>query len=441
MPYCEVDRYQNGDEWDGVRLFYRRFGRGATKVLLVIGLAGTHDSWGPQIKGLTGSLEPAADDEESGDAAAAEGDDGDGIEVCCFDNRGVGRSSVLPHKSYYSTVIMARDALALMDHLGWKKAHVFGHSMGAMISCKLAAVAPHRICSLALLNVTGGGFQCFPKLDGQMLSLAFRFLRARTPEERALVDLETHYTKEYLDEKVGSCTRRTILYQLAGAARSKPLAREYVKGISSTGMQSNCGFEGQVNACWTHNMTTKELDTIRSAGFLVSVIHGRSDIIAQLCHARRLAERLIPVARMVELHGAHLVSHERPEEVNNALMELIKATKSMMKPEEWSSQPENSSETGALISARPVSVTIRTDDGGNAAIAVYNLLAKLQLSFLYVIGVILMGFEHMRNIVKVMKPKQNSCKLLSEPSRRPGIFMSPQYCGDDGFRIASPKTS
>jgi hypothetical protein len=51
--------------------------------------------------------------------------------------------------------------------------------------------------------------------------------------------------------------------------------QEYVKGISSTGMQSNCGFEGQVNACWTHKMTTKELDTIRSAGFLVSVIHGR----------------------------------------------------------------------------------------------------------------------------------------------------------------------
>jgi hypothetical protein len=66
---------------------------------------------------------------------------------------------------------------------------------GAMISCKLAAIAPHRLCSLALLNVTGGGFQCFPKVDGQMLSLAFRFLRAKTPEERALVDLETHYTK------------------------------------------------------------------------------------------------------------------------------------------------------------------------------------------------------------------------------------------------------
>jgi hypothetical protein len=51
--------------------------------------------------------------------------------------------------------------------------------------------------------------------------------------------------------------------------------QEYVKGISSTGMQSNCGFEGQVNACWTHKMSTKELDTIHSAGFLISVIHGR----------------------------------------------------------------------------------------------------------------------------------------------------------------------
>lgn len=33
------------------------------------------------------------------------------------------------------------------------------------------------------------------QLDRQMLSLVYRFLRAKTPEQRALVDLETHYTK------------------------------------------------------------------------------------------------------------------------------------------------------------------------------------------------------------------------------------------------------
>lgn len=38
-------------------------------------------------------------------------------------------------------------------------------------------------------------------------------------------------------------------------------------------------------------------------------------MIAQIYYARRLAQRLYPVAKMVDLHGGHLVSHERTEEV------------------------------------------------------------------------------------------------------------------------------
>ncbi|XP_065049368.1 uncharacterized protein LOC135679485 [Musa acuminata AAA Group] len=367
MPYCDLSN-------NGIRIFYRRCGHGSTKVLLIIGLAGTHDSWGPQIKGLTGAVEPNVEEAPPTETVGGESNtlgeevrEGDGIEVCCFDNRGVGRSSVPTEKSDYTTTIMAEDALALLDHLGWKKAHVFGHSMGAMIACKLAAMAPDRICSLALLSVTGGGFECFPKIDLQMLSLAFRFLRAKTPEQRAMVDLETHYTKEYLDECVGSRTRRDILYQ------------DYVKAISSSGMQSNYGFEGQLNACWMHNMTSKELETIRSSGVLVSIIHGRDDIIAQLDHARRLAKKLQPVARMVELHGAHLVSHERPEEVNVALMELIKASKSKLEPEEWSQLAE--SESGCLVLKMHPPLNNRNKDEANSLI-MYKLLGKLQLRFL-----------------------------------------------------------
>lgn len=41
----------------------------------------------------------------------------------------------------------------------------------------------------------------------------------------------------------------------------------------------------------------------------------RHDIIAPIYYARRLAEKLQPVARMVDLHGGHLVSHERTKEV------------------------------------------------------------------------------------------------------------------------------
>ncbi|GAB2227607.1 hypothetical protein Droror1_Dr00009433 [Drosera rotundifolia] len=203
MPFCTVAGAGDPE----IKLYYGTYGHGPIKVLLIIGLAGTHDSWGPQIKGLTGTL--LANDGELGDVDVHLGGEGDaGIEVCAFDNRGMGRSSVPKKRSEYTTKIMAKDAIALLDHLGWKKAHVFGHSMGefmkimisfqllvmsilmslpltilvarlnllvngngvfvgtgGMIAGKLAALVPDRVLSLALLNVTGGGFECFPKVS------------------------------------------------------------------------------------------------------------------------------------------------------------------------------------------------------------------------------------------------------------------------------------
>ncbi|KAK8955734.1 hypothetical protein KSP40_PGU015793 [Platanthera guangdongensis] len=214
MPFCNVSTEKSPEHNGGTRtrIFYSRFGQGDTKVLLIIGLAATHEAWGPQIKGLTAASKPNDEDEPA--LAGGSCDGSDGIEICCFDNRGIGRSSIPSKRSEYSTDIMARDALALLDHLGWKKAHVFGHSMGGMIACKLAAMAPERLLSLALLNATGGGFECLPKFDRQFISLALRFLRAKTPQDRAAVDLETHYTQEYLDECFGSSTRRHHLYQV-----------------------------------------------------------------------------------------------------------------------------------------------------------------------------------------------------------------------------------
>uniref|UniRef100_A0A6N2LKL1 AB hydrolase-1 domain-containing protein n=1 Tax=Salix viminalis TaxID=40686 RepID=A0A6N2LKL1_SALVM len=407
MPFCEVAKHQgslydgvdasanNSSNNNGIKIFYRTYGHGTTKVLLVIGLAGTHGSWGPQIKGLTGEERSNDDDEKDGMTGVAQSGDngedvygGNGVQVCAFDNRGMGRSSVPTKNSEYSTKIMAKDAIALMDHLGWKKAHVFGHSMGAMIACKLAAMVPDRVLSLALLNVTGGGFECLPKLDRRTISVAIRFLKAKTPEQRAAVDLDTHYTKEYLDEYVGPSTRRAILYQ------------EYVKSISSTGMQSSYGFDGQVNACWTHKMTRTEIELIRSAGFLVSVMHGRHDIIAPIYYARRLAEKLLPVARMVDLHGGHLVSHERTKEVNQALHELINASETKMSPQDWSNFPKKSSrwsEKGLVLGKTSV-------DGKNNIFSMVCTVEKLHLSMSYVFGLFMFMFEYTRRGIRSLQP-------------------------------------
>ncbi|KAK9144032.1 hypothetical protein Syun_013432 [Stephania yunnanensis] len=386
MPFCEVSKYQNqttttnnnnnNNNNNGIQIFYRTYGHGSTKVLLIIGLAGTHDSWAPQIKGLTG-----ADTPNDVDSSLSNSNDEIGVEVCAFDNRGMGRSSMPTKTSEYTTAIMAKDAIALMDHLGWRKAHVFGHSMGAMIACKLAAMVPDRILSLALLNVTGGGFECFPKLDRKTISIAIRFLKARTPEDRAAVDLDTHYTKEYLDEVVGSHTRRTILYQ---EILISP-AVQYVKAISSTGMQSNHGFEGQVNACWTHKMTAKEIEVIRSSGFLISVIHGRYDIIAQIYYARKLAEKLQPYARMVDLHGGHLVSHERPQEVNQALLDLMKASEMKLNPYEWSNLSKK--ETGSRKLGLN-NLSERNTEAGNCSSFLFDILSKFHNGLLYIFALL-----------------------------------------------------
>lgn len=320
MPFCVVRNFAVDDDQDGVQpstveIFYQLYGNGDIKVLLIPGVAANHAAWGPQLEDLCGTNVPNREDtvgsgygEEEGEAGVS----GNGIQACAFDNRGVGRSSMPEHKNHYSTSIMARDALALMDHLGWERANIVGHSMGGMIACKLASIAPERVISLAMLSTTGGGYQCLPKVDRTMIKLAYRFMRAKTPEERAHVDLDTHYTQDYLDTLVGEEYRRAILY------------KEYVKNLSSSGMQPKHGLDGQFHACWTHGVTSRELDTIRLARVRVVVIHGRGDIVAQVRHARRIAEKLQPVSRMVELPGGHMITHQHTKEVNEVLLAAIK---------------------------------------------------------------------------------------------------------------------
>ncbi|XP_022844501.1 uncharacterized protein LOC111367712 [Olea europaea var. sylvestris] len=380
MPFCNVSSYQNGDgdelNINGTNIFYRTYGQGPVKVLLIIGLAGTHDSWGPQIKGLAGTVIPNNDESTASDRSN-ESDEGDGVEVCAFDNRGMGRSSVPTKKSEYTTIIMAKDAIALMDHLGWKKAHVFGHSMGAMITCKLGAMVPDRVLSLALLNVTGGGYECIPKLDRHTLSIAIRFSRAKSPEQRATVDLDTHYS------------------QGNSKHNFRRLCIQYVKSISSTGMQSKHVFDGQINACWTHKMSRTELESIRASGFPISVIHGRYDVIAQLCHAKKLAEKLHPSARMVELHGGHLVSHERTKEVNAALLELINASKSKINLNEWTNLQKKSK----VFKATRISFC----KTGNLSFMV-DTVEKLRVFLLYFFGRFVLAFERARRAMRSLKP-------------------------------------
>ncbi|KAI6693351.1 hypothetical protein NL676_021061 [Syzygium grande] len=113
----------------------------------------------------TASAYAVASEAPIGDFGGASAGGGDGgVKVCTFNNHGAGRSSVPADKSECTTKIMAKDVIAILDHLGWERAHVIGHSMRPMIAWKLAAMVPNRVLCLGLLNVTGGGYECFPKI-------------------------------------------------------------------------------------------------------------------------------------------------------------------------------------------------------------------------------------------------------------------------------------
>lgn len=72
------------------------------------------------------------------------------FQVVSFDNRGVGQSS-MPDQPY-SVEMMAADTLALLDALKIERAHIIGHSLGAMIAFELGYSHPERVGGVVMMS-------------------------------------------------------------------------------------------------------------------------------------------------------------------------------------------------------------------------------------------------------------------------------------------------
>src|SRR2546422_9339905 len=121
----QTGRVASGD----VSIFFRQLGnRALTPILIVHGLS--YFSW---------------DWLEVGQVLAAE------REVVAMDMRGFGDSDWSPQKDY-SVPTMAQDIVNVLDHLGWKRALLAGHSMGGRSTTYVAARHPERVAGLALID-------------------------------------------------------------------------------------------------------------------------------------------------------------------------------------------------------------------------------------------------------------------------------------------------
>ncbi len=112
-------------------IHYRRLGNpGKTPILIVHGLQYFSWDWLPVAQAL-----------------------GAQREVLCMDMRGFGDSDWSPRKDY-SVPSMAQDIVAVLDHVKWPRAVVFGHSMGGRSTTFAAAKNPGRVAALALIDYT-----------------------------------------------------------------------------------------------------------------------------------------------------------------------------------------------------------------------------------------------------------------------------------------------
>jgi pimeloyl-ACP methyl ester carboxylesterase len=76
-------------------------------------------------------------------------------DIVAIDMLGHGGSDHIPAGYDYAFVDWLHDILDVLDGLGWRQAHLLGHSLGGALATVLAAGAPERVLSLALIEALG----------------------------------------------------------------------------------------------------------------------------------------------------------------------------------------------------------------------------------------------------------------------------------------------
>ncbi|WGD31537.1 alpha/beta fold hydrolase [Ancylobacter sp. WKF20] len=207
---------------DGIDFAYLDEGQGEP-ILLIHGFASTKEiNWvGPGwVTALTGA----------------------GRRVIALDNRGHGASGKVYERDAYDPGVMARDALALLDHLAIPRADVMGYSMGGRIGACLALLAPERVRTLILggigihlvegagLPVTVAEALLAPSLDDvtDPVGRTFRAFAEQTGSDRQALAACIYGSRRTLTrEEVGRITVPTLIAvgtrdEVSGAAA--PLA-------------------------------------------------------------------------------------------------------------------------------------------------------------------------------------------------------------------------
>jgi pimeloyl-ACP methyl ester carboxylesterase len=223
-----------------------------------------------------------------------------GFAVARYDQRDAGESTRMPDaggsnpflalarkRGAYSAEDMTDDAIAVLDALGWDRAHIFGASLGGMLAQRIALRHPDRVRSVVSAMAMPSDVSGFGGGRYVRFGLLAKIARVRFPEGRD-----------------GDLALSMMLArELASPAYpfDEHAAREWAEREIDSGPRDTKAQSRQVGAPW-HGPRLRDLRKP------VLVLHGDADPILRVSAARATA-RAIEGARLVILPG---VGHDLP---------------------------------------------------------------------------------------------------------------------------------
>ncbi|MPZ65579.1 MAG: alpha/beta fold hydrolase [Pseudonocardiaceae bacterium] len=235
---------------------------------------------------------------------------GRGFAVVRYDNRDVGLSThfrragtpslpmILARPgavASYRLADMADDAVAVLDALDWRSAHVVGISLGGMIAQTIAIRHPGRVRSLTSMMSTPS-----PRIG-----------RARIRAMFALVPRPLHSRDQLAN-------RMVKVFRIIGST-GYPLDEEWVREIARRSYDRGHDAGGVLRQLAAITASGDRRPALAGVRVPTLVLHGEADPLIRLAGARATAAA-VPGSRLVSYPG---MGHDLPSELWPAMIDEI----------------------------------------------------------------------------------------------------------------------
>lgn len=281
---------------------------GRPRVIMIMGLGGSHQYWIPQAEHLAKFCD-----------------------VCIFDNRGIGYSGSPPSEWRWTTGRMAGDALQVLNHIGWQeRVHVIGISMGGMIAQELALSAPERVASLTLVSTIASALHALPSVQAMVDLLKSTQLWPVNKQERALAGMRLMFPEPWLkgsrasELHAGETVSNERWVRKFTLLLGMEVPSEFAdKGREVPGQAPASTTLMQISAVLTHRVTHERCESLRRLGVPLVVITGDSDVLVRPANSDALSSLLEVPVKVLPGLGHGLTQQDAPQ-VNVVLEEVVR---------------------------------------------------------------------------------------------------------------------